>query len=452
MTALAVVLAAGLAVQGVRARDDAARLAAVPGVLRPVAPPLDDLWRRSREAWGSGPGDHDITVSLRRTPTGHAVLALERSGSRRWTTELPVRAPAVGWRAERILHDVVCVPLGTVTPADQVVACRVLVPASSAADPVGLGLESRLVVLDARTGDHVADWRLGGYSTIAPLGGDLLVVDALVDGHQRVRRYDPVAGHARWTFRSRQEVPQGDLGPAFGVAQAAVERGVIVVSGLAAWALTQDGSLLHEWYPDDEVPVEALQPLDVSVLPDGRFAVSGLLEPGRLGEPTGTVTDSATAEELRFSGRVLRPEVTDGSGDDVLLTVPANTSQIAALDAGTGALLWQKVISVESDVIVMDERLVTTTGRELVALEVATGEVIWTTGPRRMRTVQQLFTDGRVVLVPATDEAGENVLTAFGLDDGRVRWTVPVLHAVEGYESVAGELVVLTQQWAFGVG
>jgi outer membrane protein assembly factor BamB len=147
---------------------------------------------------------------------------------------------------------------------------------------------------------------------------------------------------------------------------------------------------------------------------------------------------------------VLDPVVDDGSASDLLLTVPPGRGRVVAVDRTTGRWRWQA--DSRGEVVVLDGRLHTRSGGVVTAVDVATGRPVWRAEVPVRRTGRDLLTDGWVLLVPTTSTGGEPRLTALGLDDGRVRWSVPAPAGVEDYVVVDGRLVALTDREAVGLG
>jgi outer membrane protein assembly factor BamB len=95
---------------------------------------------------------------------------------------------------------------------------------------------------------------------------------------------------------------------------------------------------------------------------------------------------------------------------------------LSAYDAGTGSVQWAAPGQVEGRAVVVDGRIVRVSSRHLIAVDGRTGATVWQTGlVRPART--SLVTDGRLAVVTQLDGELGVVLAAYGLDDGRLRWT-----------------------------
>ena len=419
-------LVAGGAIWGVRARDRAAHLAALPGMLAPLDPSPRELWRVQMRGWGDVAAvGGDILLfgpDFDRAPA--VELLAGATGKPRWVAPLP----EIG-----IGGDVRCSPLGDPTRSTRVV-CRL---ASAPA---------RLVVLDARTGRRVADRAMDSdNSSVTTIGGDLVVAEVLSDGRAEVTRQDPVTGRARWTFRTAQPLRSPGVGPSW--FDVSVQHGVIVAAGPVTWAFAPDGTVLGEWHlTGGDLAVEGGWRLDVSVLPDGRFAVGESGGVGLRDAQYGTVSVSDARDGFRIPGPVLQPVVDDGSAPGVLFTRPAYRGGLAALDSATGRLLWEARAEPWGDALVLDARLVVVAARRLTAFDARSGHLLWSVDVPTGDHAQQVLTDGREILVPMFGTDRGAVLLAVDPADGRTRWTTPLPPGTSRLEPVAGRLLALADR------
>lgn len=423
---LAVLLVAGSVISGVRARDRAAHLAALPGMLAPLDAAPRELWRTQLRGWGDVAAvGGDILLfgpDFDRAPA--VELLAGATGRPRWVAPLP----EIG-----IGSEVRCSPLGD--PARPVrVVCRL---ASAPA---------RLVVLDARTGRRVADRAMDSdNSSVTSIGDDLVVAEVLSDGRVEVTRQDPVTGTARWTFRSARPLRTPGVGPSW--FDVSVQHGVIVANGPVAWAFAPDGTVLGEWHlPGGDSAVTGGWGLDISVLPDGRFAVGQSGGVGLSDAQYGTVSVSDARDGFPIPGPVLQPVVDDGSAPGVLFTRPTSRGGLAALDFATGRLLWEAGSEPWGDALVLDARLVAVAVRRLTALDARSGRLLWSVDVPAGNHAQQVLTDGREILVPMLGTERGAVLVAIDPADGRTRWTTPLPTGTSRLEPVAGRLLALADR------
>jgi len=435
---LVVLLLVGAVAAGVRARDRVARLAAQPGVLAPLDPSLHEVWREPMRGWGQlitvggdillfGPDEHQAA----------AVVSFDGiTGRQKWSAPLP-EMPGRG--------DVRCVALGGARPADAArVACRVL-PVSSVGADEGPAGPATLVVLDASTGRRVAQHRLDSVNvSIVPFGSDLVLTEVGADGHATVQRADPITGQVRWTFRSAQPL-RSPSGPFW--FDPSVQHGVIVANGPVTWAFAPDGKVLGEWHlQGGDWSVTGGWGLNVTVLPDGRFAVGESGGVGLTDADYGTVSTTAARDGFRIPGPVLSPSVDDGSAPGILFTVPTGHLGAIAFDFGTGKRMWESNWAHVGGALVLDGRLIAMTGGRLLAVDARSGRQLWSVEVPRGNYGEQLFTDGRVVVVPMYDPDRGAVLTAFAAADGREQWMASLPAGTNHFEVSNHRLVALTDQ------
>jgi len=300
-------------------------------------------------------------------------------------------------------------------------------------------------VLDSGTGQQVAARDVPSDTVgVAGLGQDLIVTSILADGRADVVRQDAVTGQARWTFRSPEPLGGPGAGPVWLYPN--VERGVVVVNGPVTWAFDADGRVLGEWHlQGGDWAVRGGWGLDVTVLPDGRFAVGESGGVGLGNDAYGTVSATDSRDGFAIPGPVLEPVADDGSASDVLFTRPADGG-MAALDAKTGTPLWSAGRQPWGDALVLDHRLIVIDGRNLKAIDARSGEVLWTVHVAMGNHEQRVLTDGRSVLVPRYEAVRGSVLTAFDPADGRERWTADLPPGANRLVVVHGRLLAMTTQ------
>jgi outer membrane protein assembly factor BamB len=311
----------------------------------------------------------------------------------------------------------------------------------------GPGSEQRLVVVDARTGEVLRDRRLGlGFVAMTADAGDVVLADVAQDGRVRAVRQDPVTGEVRWTFASDDPLPGAGDGVGPQVPEVRLEHDVVVLEGPVSWALSADGDVLAQWRSRGPAgPATGGPPLEVTVLPDGRFAVGDPAFARGDGARYGAVATAAGSDRFPIDGPVLPLVVDDGSAADVLLTVPPGTGLVVAVDRRTGDRLWEVARSGGGDAMVLDGRLLVTSRNRVVAVDARTGRELWAALHDGVVPDQQLLTDGRVVVVP-TQDGGSASITALTPADGRVRWTAPGPPGVREYLVVDGGLFALTDE------
>ena len=438
LVAALVVVFAMVVMPGIRDRERDARLFSVPGVLFPLEPPLQAIWSGS-VGLGLEEVTHDVLVAIFRTQDGHEVVGVDPlTGKRLWATALPPTLNVADSRC-RILR-------GDFPQPSRAVACHLAAPLAPGDQrlPYGPGAEQRLLVLDPRTGEVVADRSLGfGYVVMVPWETDLILTEVLADGRLQVTREDPVDGDELWSVRSDEPLPGAGTGAGPRPVLPSVEHGVVLVYGPVTRALSPDGEVLGEWVSAAPISGGEPAPVQVTVLPDGRFAVS---DPAARtsGSPYGHVVAADGRADFPIDGPVLTTLVDDGSAADVLLTRSPGGEQIVAVDPRTGAPLWSAATNVGTYPLILDRRLVTTAGEEVVALDTGDGERLWTALSGQLLSNEALMPDGHVALVPLADNlTGARTLAAVGLSDGRVRWTARAPEGTFGYIEAGGRLFAL---------
>jgi outer membrane protein assembly factor BamB len=216
----------------------------------------------------------------------------------------------------------------------------------------------------------------------------------------------------RWDFVSPRPLPVTH--PGWGT-RMVVTDGLVVVDEADGWLLDGDGTVLHSWASNPAAQLEGTTRVGA-----GRL----LTRPHTTGGPypRTQVADVVTEHVFTVPGRPLSAWPDDGSLDGAFLARSGSESGLAAYDPATGALRWSAEGQVEGRALVLDGRVLRVSSRHLTAVDGRTGETVWQTLlVRPART--SLVTDGRLVLVTQLDGDRGLVLGAYGLDDGRLRWT-----------------------------
>jgi len=424
-------------------RAQLARLAAVPGVLAPVDESIHTLW--SSSDWGTiysvgagAFGDLGIGGHLDDAGERTARAVRSRTGEVVWTTVLrPAEptAPALGTPSA---------PSCTVDAGAPQVVCLVSDAArldtsdgSVTAVPATF---ARLVVLDPTTGAVIAqhDEPISAALSVAVLDGLAVVASRSDTGHLVVVAEDPRSGEARWRFESSAAL--ADAVPfTWSTDPAGLELSVVAghvavtAAGGEAWVLSADGDLVGDAVPGHVTRVEVVRRTRVAIVDYG---------------PTGS--DSPTMRIVAGGGslgaasdQLLVPlQVDDGSVPDLLFTM---SDTLLAWDLRTGELAWTGGFSVSSSSVLLDGRLILrTSGGRLVALDAKTGAMLWNepllTGPD-----SSIATDGRSILASEPSPTGPSSLVAFATDDGHRRWEVPLPASVAYVWPMGRQLIGVSQ-------
>lgn len=375
--AVAVVVGAG-AVRSAQEREEAARVAALPGMVESFATPLRPTWSVPVDgvAWTVG---ELVLVGSR-----GALTAIDaRTGEQRWTSD----ADGADARA------VTCTGTRPDRPADAVVACVVDGP-------------DRVVLLDAETGGTLRVLETAVFvQDLEAVGGDLVLATA---GPSRVERLDARTGEVRWST---------DVPPAT-VRQTAVADGFVTISGERAAVLdVEDGELLGSW--PSHTRGTAGRPLTVvQTAPQG----FGVWEEGAQDDARGRWFSRDGREVGEIRGWVAEPTTSDGSEPSVLLTLTPEP-ELRALDADR-EVLWSLDPLDGLPVVRLDGRVVLAGAETLRSVELLTGEVEWSVDLGRADAVTAVSDGERLLVVSSSGDT--RVLRAISLRDGSTAWTSAV--------------------------
>lgn len=399
---------------------DAERRRALPGVVATtVAPPL------TATAWGSASAA-DVLAAPVRSEDGLVVGAV-RPGSGT-STDVVGLDPATGAEVWRLAiaapprpGGFVLVPAcsGGTDPA-RVLWCTVTdgsAPGAPGAEP------TRLVRVD------LVERAVGQAEVLAPGSAAVAVGSSVVvatSGPETVDLVatDAVTGELRW--RSAVPDPLGSSGGGAGpVLQ--VDGGHLLVGGLTrTWSLDAATGT-----------VEASGPVLLVVRGDRLVEIMGSSRTRLRGaDGTGTV---------ETDGQALQMAPDDGSAPDLVLVRVLDGTPLGllrAVDAGTGAVVWEREGSgsAATNHLLLDGVLYGSTSREVWAVDVASGAELWST-PGEPGDAGRLMTDGVALLrTELVRDTGERVLAAYALDDGRRAWATPLPAGVDQVWTQGGVL------------
>ncbi|MBB2925303.1 PQQ-binding-like beta-propeller repeat protein [Cellulomonas cellasea] len=488
VVAAGVALAAGLvgtqAVLDARERALYARYADVPGVVAPLSPDLEVLWRADQAEVALLWADHEVG-GLRLgawfddagTPT--AVALDPRTGERAWAVPLGKPEPVV--RSE---SGPVWVPCDLVEEGTALLVC--LVPSAHRPAEPGELLDgplpddrplvadrAELVVLDAATGEVVrrAPDEVGTGMAVL---GDLVVTARVRDDDSIVLRgSDARSGDVAWTTGTEPGTAAGDRATVLGTGAPQLGRvgdAVLVQVGAGGARVDADGRVVATYHPtaEDVGTVRVTRAgYDVregagttederagtveSEVSDGTLVTSArghVLRHGLGGGTTYLLRDGGTRTALP-GGFPLQVGLDDGSEPDLLL-VPDDTRGVDAWDTRTGRTRWSRPDLPLSDGVVLDGRLyVATVDTGVVAVDLSDGTTVWSTArtPRTPRfaalTNPQLLTDGRVLAVVGQQPGGAPTMQAYALADGRPLWAAGLPAGVATAHALGGHVVGL---------
>ncbi|PVU83338.1 hypothetical protein DDP54_10415 [Cellulomonas sp. WB94] len=422
------VLLGGLAVtQTVFDARERARLSgdrALPGVVRELSASIHELWRSDAGASSAVTGGvllADRFIGGRLDADGsQAVEALSaQTGATAWS--LPVSSadpttPADAARPPECVSAqgvVVCLVLDEYAPLTGTIA-----PTSSAPQ------RARVVVVDPRTGSLIAERATPPSSTLA-VEKDLVVVAWVGDdGHGVVTGTEPRTGEVRWTFTTPAPL-EARAGERLGLDVAGVGVGVGIIVGSWSqklWLLSPDGVLQRElpgnggstWFELARVGLPALRTAE-----------------GPIGARTTLLVDGRDGQT--FDGEPVNLAVDDGSAPGLVFT---DGAPLIAWDAATGHRRWSSGADTGRTVLLLDDTLYSATHDSVVALDAATGAVLWTSPAQLKSSLAVALTDGRVLVV--VERVPASHLVAFDVADGRRLWEAALPAHVDNLQEVHG--------------
>jgi outer membrane protein assembly factor BamB len=436
-----VVVAVTQATLMTRERSHLSRVQALPGVLRTIDASVTDLWRRD------SPGSIELLTSAmvvdgRWIGTDVAddgtqtIQAIDpRTGATTWSTMLSGPDPvATGGRLTPPTCGLVR-PTGTASDSSTLV-CLVR---SGYTEPGGTGSltspepsSARIVVVDPVTGAVVAE-RAAAPSSVLAIDADVAyVAEVAADGRGVLTATDARTGEARWTFTTPQplQVPAGE--PLQVQLKALGGRVLVGSASGPAWLLSSDGAVERE--VTDIAGASLVAP---------RAGVLALQTWSGTSSPLLSVlaSDGSSTSGPMVRGDVVTPTVDDGSAPGLIFT---GGSQLTAWDTATGDERWSVPVSGSSNLVLLDGRLYQSTDIGLRALDATSGALLWQkrvlvpTGTSHLPTV---VTDGRAVFL--LESAPAPRLVAFDPTDGSRMWASPLQDDVTDLTAVGGRLLAV---------
>lgn len=415
-----VVVVSGV-VASARDRAFVARIAAVPGLVRPLDAAPEKLWEtRASLLPGSVLAADDALVVLAEgeqawTVSSHDAL----NGVQRWSIDL-VPVSRSGFESTAA----VCPPLrGDV---GDLVVCLVRHPPVLYSDDASIQEPPRVSVvpLAARDGERLGEWEVRGSLVAFDRVEDDLVIGTLdAEGRMVVQRRDARTGDVVWSVVT----PMVMNAPAISVtATMRVQLPLIVLDGGATVVLdVEDGSTL--------LTGPRFGGLQVAALGDG-FATWAPVGGGK-------VHDGDGAELFAVQGLPAQLSADDGSASGTIIVDEG--PQVSAVDSSTGESLWRTPSQLDPRLLVSD-RLVVSGADRYGVLDVTDGSMIWDADTGAALTWDPV-SDGTLVLGPGTSPDGRPELWGRGLQDGVRYWSVPLPEGVRSVDSVGGHLVVRTE-------
>ena len=423
---VAVVLVAAIAPGVVAARRAAAGLAelkASPGALTAVEVPPVEQWH----APGRVVGDQAEALLVAGVQDGSLGRLDPASGEPIWAVRSD--APPFG-RCFRMDG----APGQSAAPAP--VACVTADLDRSTADAAG----ARVVVLDPGDGAVTLTVEVQGSLLAAePLDGDLLVAARLADGGLSVARWDLGTRAPRWEYTSPEPVlPEaGDA--------VEIRSESLVIGDLALDLTTGEARTVKD---------VRLQPIHLEeyTLPGGERATWQWYADGAYGQ--GRVVSAHGMRRLVLLGPPLVPALTDGSQASTLVTT-VDGDRIRGLDLRGGSILWSRVYPGVASVratVQVDGVLILDDATTVTAIDVRTGDDVWSAPIDSEVARDSALTDGEVLLLPERDTGDDVQLVARRIDDGATLWRTALPTGTVSLSVVDHHLVASTGDEVVGLG
>ncbi|MDC7121070.1 PQQ-like beta-propeller repeat protein [Cellulomonas fimi] len=423
---VAVVVTVGAAV----ARDRAfvERIAAVPGLVRPLDGEPAIRWSAPAAPHRGAVVAADGALVLVSAQDGRWLVTAHAADDGRslWTRDL---APVQRSGFESSL--VACPSRGE--DVGSLVVCLVTEPRVVYSDDASIDepAHTRVVTLDAASGEELGAWEVDDALVEAGRVGDDLVLVTLDDaGHAVAERRAVVGGGARWSYTTPDVLESITLSR---VAGAKVARDVVVVEGVVTTVLdADDGAVLTAGAPYRNLQVAALR--------DG-FATWATVGGGQ-------VHDADGSQRFEVDGLPVPFSLDDGTAPDVL--VVDDGSRLRGVDAATGRVRWstETMLDVRARV---SERLLVSGLSRFGVVDAADGRVRWVSDAGDPMPWAPL-TDGALVLAPGLSPGGSAQLVGLGLDDGVRYWALDLPGRVQRVDGVGGVLVARTADQALVLG
>jgi len=453
--AAVVAVALGLTQWVVTARESAAlaRIADVPGVLSPVDETLDVVRRvpSADAAEVFGPAGGGLT---RAEDGSQSFTWVDPAGGPGWTAQLLGPNAALAG-AQQVYGGTSCQtdnePATDLSTSRRVV-CLVTdggIPSEEGRSHDAVPATTRrVVVLSTATGAVEAQWPVERGQSIALLPTDVVVVGSMAADSVAVTAYDLRTGDERWTHEAHLMTDagyaEGDLGMSlFRVGELvaySTSEGRLTLLSAAGDVVRDDpryqGDIGGNWMTDPTT---------------GALVVESHARDGKA-HTTVLAADGDPAKDLKLDGQLVYMSVDDGSVQG--LTLSYDTA-LHGWDTATRTARWSHDAYATTRALILRGTVYAATARGVIALDGATGELLWSREGKDTLIPGTLLTDGRHVLL-APDSSGTDspaAIVAYDPDSGDEAFRAPYPEGITllggvnrrllGYDSAADEYVLL---------
>jgi outer membrane protein assembly factor BamB len=425
---LALVIAAATVVTDRQGQARSERLAAVPGMVRPLGTIPAVLWRAS-----AAPEDDILSAGGAIVVVGpgrdawRATSLDAGTGRERWSVVLAPTSPG-GTQGGQVR----CPHTGA--DVGDLLVCVATEPTSVHQDPVAATTSAtsgrnHVMVYATSDGHQLGQWAFpDDIVTVARAGNDVVVATTTDDLFVDVARRDAVTGTVAWRYRSSES-----LVSTLQSARVDVSPQLVLMTGATSTVLrAADGAVVLSQPALDFVLIEAV---------DARFVTWTTPQRGIMHDATGATEFAVPVFPV--------PELTDdGSARDVMVLDEGRT--LTGRDPATGRQLWAATTSL-NPVLTVDRRLVLSGGGQVGVLDLGTGELDWSREVGSQLPWQPL-SDGALVLVSVLADDGSAHLAAYGLRDGVPYWAVDLPAGVKNVSAQGGHLLVRTSEMVTALG
>ncbi|CAN5173689.1 hypothetical protein BH11ACT1_BH11ACT1_19100 [soil metagenome] len=419
--AVLVALAVAAASVAIDRRDAARsdRIAAVAGMIRPLAAAPSVLWRATATAADDVLAAGGALVVVGPRQDVWRVTSLDpATGAERWSRVVaPVALAGTegGWvQCPHTDADVGAVVVCVVTKP------RPVYTDGDGAPGVARTVTHQVVALGAADGSVLGQWTFTGSTIALARAGDDVVVGARDDDlFVEIARRAAVTGDVVWKHRS------GEAETTAGNARVEVAAQLVLLTGATSTVLdAATGTVLFSEPSLSYVLTAAV---------GDQFVTWSIAHGGMLHDATG-------APEFAVPGFPAEQLANDGSAADALVIDQGRW--IVGDEATTGRQLWKADTTLDP-VLTVDHQLVLSGGARVGVLDLRTGSVAWSREVGES-LVGRPLSDGALVVAMASTLDGLAQLEAFGLRDGVPYWSLALPDVVRSMSVQGGHLLVRT--------